>query len=68
MAVIGVTSWGSPSPNGPKDNYASQFRQNTAFPGANYGGYGAGNIGALVSMACSAPAGNGQTYAQAGYC
>jgi V8-like Glu-specific endopeptidase len=68
MAVVGVTSWGAAGANAPKDNFSSQFRQNTAYPLANYGGYGAGNIGALVSMACNGPAGNGQTYAQAGYC
>jgi V8-like Glu-specific endopeptidase len=68
MAIIGVTSWGSESPNGPKDNYSSQFRQNSAFPNSNYGGYGAGNIGWLVWKACTSPAGGGLTYAQAGYC
>jgi V8-like Glu-specific endopeptidase len=69
MAIVGVTSWGSESPNQPKDNFSSQFRQNTAYPASNYGGYGAGNIGALVSMACNGRVtAGGLTYAQAGYC
>ena len=29
IAVIGVTSWGSSDPNAIKDNWSSQFRQNT---------------------------------------
>jgi hypothetical protein len=66
--VIGVTSWGSSDPNVPKDNYSSQFRQNTRYPNAAYGIYGAGNIASLLLTLCSAQAGGGQTYAQAGYC
>lgn len=67
-AVIGVTSWGSSDPNAIKDNYSSQFRQNTRYPNAAYGVYGAGNIGSLLNTLCASPAGNGQTLAQAGYC
>lgn len=68
IAVIGVTSWGSSDPNAPKDNYSSQFRQNTRFPNADYGGYGAGNIGSLLNSACTSDAGGGQTYADLGFC
>jgi hypothetical protein len=68
-AVIGVTSWGSADPNAPKDNYSSQFAQNAQFPNASYGGYGAGNIGALLNDLCtSKPAGSASTYAALGYC
>ena len=66
--VIGVTSWGSADPNAGKDNYSSQFRQNTRYPNASYGIYGAGNIASLLQTLCSAQAGGGLTYAQAGYC
>lgn len=68
MAVIGVTSWGSADPNAPKDNYASQFRQNTRYPNASYGAYGAGNIGSLLNTLCSAAAPEGGTLASNGYC
>ena len=53
MAVIGVTSWGAADPNRPKDNYATRFGQNRIFSSGNYGGRGAGNIGALVHHVCS---------------
>jgi hypothetical protein len=66
--VIGVTSWGSADPNAAKDNYSSQFRQNTRYPNAAYGIYGAGNIAAVLQTLCNSPAGGGLTYAQAGYC
>ncbi|SDZ84984.1 Trypsin [Thiothrix caldifontis] len=67
--VIGVTSWGSSNPNTPKDNYASQFRQNSRYPNASYGTYGAGNIGSLLQTLCTAkPSGSTKTYAQLGYC
>jgi hypothetical protein len=68
MVVVGVTSWGSADPNAPKDNYSSQFRQNSRYPGAAYGTYGAGNIGSLLNTLCNAPAQGSQTYAQLGYC
>ena len=68
MAVVGVTSWGSADPNVIKDNYSSRFGQNAQFPLANYGGYGAGNIGALISGACNSVYTGGQTFAQLGYC
>jgi V8-like Glu-specific endopeptidase len=68
MAVIGVTSWGSADPNGDKDNYASQFRQNTRYPNASYGVYGAGNIASLLNTLCSTAAPGGGTFASTGYC
>jgi Trypsin len=68
LVVVGVTSWGSPNPNAPKDNYSSRFGQNTRYPAASYGVYGAGNIGALLNTLCSATTPDGQTYAQLGYC
>jgi V8-like Glu-specific endopeptidase len=69
MAVIGVTSWGSADPNKIKDNYSSQFRQNTRYPNASYGTYGAGNIGSVLNTLCSTvKPGTGQTFAQLGYC
>ncbi|WP_232078282.1 trypsin-like serine protease [Burkholderia sp. THE68] len=69
LAIVGVTSWGSSDPNAPKDNYASQFRQNTQYPNATYGNYGSGNIASLLNSLCSsaAPSGGG-TYASQGYC
>lgn len=69
-AVIGVTSWGSADPNDPKDNYSSRFGQNDEFPNVNYGGYGAGNIGALLEVACTSPywKNPAYTYAQMGFC
>ena len=68
MAVIGVTSWGSSDPNAPKDNYSSQFRQNTRYPNASYGIYGAGNIASLLNTLCSSAAPGGGTFASQGYC
>ena len=67
--VIGVTSWGSDDPNLIKDNYSSQFGQNSIYPKASYGSYGAGNIGSLLNSVCSRVVTGGQkTYAQLGYC
>jgi len=68
MAVIGVTSWGSDDPNLIKDNYSSQFRQNTRYPLASYGIYGAGNIASLLNTLCSSAAPGGGTFASRGYC
>jgi hypothetical protein len=68
MAVVGVTSWGADDPNAPKDNFASQFRQNSRYPGASYGRYGAGNIGSLMNTLCNSPAPEGGTLASRGYC
>ena len=68
IAVTGVTSWGSANPNAPKDNYSSQFRQNTRYPNASYGIYGAGNIASLLNTLCSSAAPGGGTLASAGYC
>lgn len=67
-AVVGVTSWGSADPNAIKDNYSSQFRQNSRYPNAAYGVYGAGNIASLLQTLCNSQSGNGQTFGQAGYC
>lgn len=68
-SVVGVTSWGSADPNRPKDNYSSQFVQNTEFPNGDYGGYGGGNIGAILNQACiQIKSGTGQTFAALGYC
>lgn len=67
--VIGVTSWGTSDPNKPKDNFSSQFTQNKRYPKADYGGFGAGNIAALLNNICSKkPAGSTQTFKQLGYC
>jgi Trypsin len=68
VAVIGVTSWGSSNPNVAKDNWSSQFRQNTRYPNASYGVYGAGNIASLLHTLCSAAAPGGGTLASQGYC
>ena len=68
VAVIGVTSWGSADPNAAKDNWASQFRQNSAYPNASYGVYGAGNIASLLNTLCSSAAPGGGTFASQGYC
>jgi V8-like Glu-specific endopeptidase len=69
MAIIGVTSWGAADPNAPKDNYASRFGVNVAYPNSAYGSYGPGNIGFLLNTICSAkPSGSASTYAQLGYC
>ncbi|MGH1477694.1 MAG: trypsin-like serine peptidase [Geminicoccales bacterium] len=68
MAVVGVTSWGTADPNTPKDNFSSQFGQNTQYPEPDYGGFGAGNIGSLINSLCSGPAPEGGTLASAGYC
>jgi hypothetical protein len=67
IAVIGVTSWGSSDPNPIKDNYSSQFRQNTRYPNASYGIYGAGNIGSVLNKLCSRVI-DGATLAAQGYC
>jgi hypothetical protein len=68
LIVVGVTSWGSSDPNEPKDNWSSQFGQNTRYPDASYGVYGAGNIASLLNMLCSAAAPEGGTLASQGYC
>lgn len=67
--VIGVTSWGTADPNKPKDNFSSQFTQNKHYPLADYGGFGAGNIAALLNRICATkPEGSTQTFKQLGYC
>jgi hypothetical protein len=50
--VVGVTSYGY-SDVGFNVQGASFFGQNHEFPLLDYGGYGAGNIGALVQRLCS---------------
>ncbi|TVP66092.1 MAG: hypothetical protein EA343_01980 [Nodularia sp. (in: Bacteria)] len=67
--VVGVTSWRSPNPNGPKDNYSSQFAQNSQYPSSSYGSFGGGNIGSLLNTLCSSkPAGSSLTLQELGYC
>lgn len=53
QSVIGVTSYGSTTV-GYNRQGASYFGQNTAYPSASYGGYGAGNIGKLMQDTCTA--------------
>jgi len=53
QAVIGVTSYGSTT-IGFNRLGASYFGQTTAYPLADYGGFGAGNIGLLVRDTCTA--------------
>ncbi len=50
--VVGVTSWGYTTV-GVNVQGASFFGQNFEFPAADYGGYGGGNIGAMVQYACT---------------
>jgi V8-like Glu-specific endopeptidase len=57
--VVGVTSWGYTAV-GINVQGASFFGQNAEFPLADYGGYGAGNIGRMIQAGC--------TGAQAGTC
>ena len=49
--IVGVTSWGYTAV-GINVQGASWFGQNAEFPGANYGGRGAGNIGKLMYDTC----------------
>lgn len=53
QAVVGVTSYGSTTV-GYNRQGSSYFGQNTAYPLAAYGAYGAGNIGKLVQDTCTA--------------
>lgn len=67
--VMGVTSWGAGGGNSPKNNFSSVFGQNSHYPESDYGGYGAGNIGALMYTTCSSmPTGSTRTFKQLGYC
>jgi V8-like Glu-specific endopeptidase len=67
--VVGVTSWGNGKPGPQFDNFSSQFGTNKEYPKDAYGSYGAGNIGAVLELLCSAtPAGSDKTYAELGYC
>lgn len=51
--VVGVTSWGY-SGTGVNVQGSSFFGQNYEYPLADYGGYGAGNIGSLMQDVCNA--------------
>ncbi len=51
--VVGVTSWGFTTV-GVNVQGSSFFGQNAEYPDANYGGFGAGNIGFLVQNTCVA--------------
>jgi V8-like Glu-specific endopeptidase len=67
--VVGVTSWGDGKPGPQYDNYSSLFGRNDEYSLGNYGGFGAGNIGALLNSLCSKkPEGSDQTYRELGYC
>lgn len=50
--VVGVTSWGYTTV-GSNVQGASWFGKNPEFPLDDYGGFGAGNIGAMVQAACT---------------
>ena len=50
--VMTVTSWGYTN-IASNIQGASWFGQNAEFPGANYGGRGAGNVGFLVNFTCN---------------
>lgn len=50
--VVGVTSYGYVTP-GLNVQGASFFGQNYEWPGADYGGYGGGNIGGLMQSMCT---------------
>lgn len=50
--VVGVTSYGYVTP-GLNVQGASFFGQNYEWPGADYGGYGGGNIGGLMQFMCT---------------
>ncbi len=50
--VVGVTSYGVNSPTNYNFQGASFFGQNFEYPNADYGGWGAGNIGALLWVTC----------------
>jgi V8-like Glu-specific endopeptidase len=53
QTIVGVTSYGSTT-IGYNRQGASFFGQNSQYPNADYGGYGAGNIGLLVRDTCTA--------------
>lgn len=53
MAVVGVTSYGSTTV-GYNRQGSSYFGQNAQYTAADYGGYGAGNIGFLLRATCTA--------------
>jgi V8-like Glu-specific endopeptidase len=53
QTIVGVTSYGSTTVGFNRQG-SSFFGQNLQFPAADYGGRGAGNIGALVNAICTA--------------
>jgi hypothetical protein len=63
QAVVATTSWGS-TQVGFNRQGASWFGQNFEYPNASYGGWGAGNIGALIWFVCASA--NGGAFAP--YC
>lgn len=68
MAIVGVTSWMSSNFDATKESHATRFGRNAAYPAADCGGYGAGNVGFLLNTLCtSKPKGSPSTYAQLGY-
>lgn len=52
--VVGVTSWGYSGIPGINVQGSSFFGQNFEYPLSDYGGYGPGNIGALMKDVCTA--------------
>ncbi|WP_436638378.1 trypsin-like serine peptidase [Microbaculum sp. FT89] len=51
--VVGVTSYGVETPTNVNYQGASFFGQNVEYPDADYGGWGPGNIGALMMATCT---------------
>ena len=67
--IVGVTSWADIDPNVAKNLFASQFRVNSRYPNADYGGFGGGNIGSLVYQICNyKPDDSTQSFKDMGYC
>jgi hypothetical protein len=56
QAVVATTSWGFTTV-GTNRQGASWFGQNFEYPNASYGGWGAGNIGALIWWLCTSASG-----------
>lgn len=54
QVIVGVTSYGRTSQIGFNRQGASFFGQNNEFPDADYGGWGAGNIGKILLDTCTA--------------
>lgn len=51
--VVGVTSYGVETPTNVNYQGSSFFGQNVEYPDADYGGWGPGNIGALMMATCT---------------